>query len=479
VRPSLAIIDDPQTDDSARSLAQCTERYKVLNGAVNGLAGPGKRVAQIMPCTVIRAGDVADQILDREKNPHWFGERTKMVNKWPNKAGMRLWDEYASIRSKEAIEGGDGSRATAFYAANRDAMDKGAEVAWPARYNKDDELSALQHAFNIKLRDEPAFFAEYQNDPIQDEHEDDGLLTSDQIAAKVNGLGRGVLPLSVSHLTMFIDVQKKALFYVVCAWADDFTGHVIDYGTYPEQRQGYFTLAQMQITLAHKAPKAGMEGQIFAGLEALSELKLGQDYRRDDGAHLRVTQCLVDANWGESTDVVYQFCRQSKYAGLIIPSHGRFVGASGKPMGEYRPEAGCRTGLNWRIPLTMGRRAVRHALYDTNFWKSFIHARLAVAQGDKGCLSLYGNDPNRHQLYADHMTSEYRIRTVGRGRTVDEWKLKPNQDNHWFDCTVGAAVAASMLGAKLHIGEMKQEPRRGRKRFSADDIRKAYNRKGA
>jgi hypothetical protein len=67
----------------------------------------------------------------------------------------------------------------------------------------------------------------------------------------------------------------------------------------------------------------------------------------------------------------------------------------------------------------MGRRAVRHALYDTNFWKSFIHARLAVAQGDKGCLSLYGNDPNRHQLYADHMTSEYRIRTVGRGRTVD------------------------------------------------------------
>jgi len=33
---------------------------------------------------------------------------------------------------------------------------------------------------------------------------------------------------------------------------------------------------------------------------------------------------------------------------------------------------------------------------------------------------------------------------------VDEWKVKPAQsDNHWFDCLVGCAVAASMDGITL------------------------------
>lgn len=48
------------------------------------------------------------------------------------------------------------------------------------------------------------------------------------------------------------------------------------------------------------------------------------------------------------------------------------------------------------------------------------------------------------------MTAEYRIKTEGRGRTVDEWKLRPEHgDNHWFDCLVGSAVAASIQGAAL------------------------------
>ena len=42
------------------------------------------------------------------------------------------------------------------------------------------------------------------------------------------------------------------------------------------------------------------------------------------------------------------------------------------------------------------------------------------------------------------------MRTQGRGRTVDEWKLKPERaDNHWLDCVAGCAVCGSMLGAAL------------------------------
>jgi hypothetical protein len=74
VRPSLVVLDDPQTDESARSLSQCATRESILAGAVLGLAGPGKKISGIMPCTVIRPSDMADNILSRDKHPEWNGE---------------------------------------------------------------------------------------------------------------------------------------------------------------------------------------------------------------------------------------------------------------------------------------------------------------------------------------------------------------------------------------------------------------------
>ncbi|MFO0082396.1 MAG: hypothetical protein ACK55O_07235, partial [Phycisphaerales bacterium] len=65
-----------------------------------------------------------------------------------------------------------------------------------------------------------------------------------------------------------------------------------------------------------------------------------------------------------------------------------------------------------------------------------------------------------HRLLSEHLTSEYRVRTEGRGRTVDEWKLRvEGLDNHWLDGWVGAAVAASMQGAVLFGTDHKQAVR--------------------
>ena len=70
--------------------------------------------------------------------------------------------------------------------------------------------------------------------------------------------------------------------------------------------------------------------------------------------------------------------------------------------------------------------------------------------GDLGCLSLYGRRPEMHRLFSEHLTAEYKVRTEGRGRVVDEWKIKPTQpNNHWFDGIVGCAVAASIEGGIL------------------------------
>ena len=447
VRPTLVVIDDPQTDESARSLSQCATRESILAGAILGLAGPGKKISGIMPCTVIRPDDMADNILSRDKHPEWNGERTRMVYSFPT--DEKLWQRYGELRAESLRLQGDIQLATEFYATNREAMDCGAVVAWAERFNHD-ELSATQHAMNLRLQDEAAFFAEYQNEPLPEDTGSDDELKPDQIAAKFNRLERRDIPIGGSHLTMFIDVQATLLFYVVVAWEEDFTGYVVDYGTFPDQKRPYFTLRDARSTLATVTKAGGLEGTIYAGLERITSEHLGREWRRDDGAMLRIERCLIDANWGSSTDIVYQFCRQSTYAGIVMPSHGRFVGASSQPFSEYKRRPGDRVGLNWRVPNVHGKRAVRHVVYDTNFWKSFVHARLAVSMGDRGCLSLFGDSPELHRLFGEHLAAEYRVKTEGRGRTVDEWKQRPERgDNHWFDCAVGCAVAASMQGVVL------------------------------
>ncbi len=104
----------------------------------------------------------------------------------------------------------------------------------------------------------------------------------------------------------------------------------------------------------------GLEGSIYAGLESLTSKLIDREWQRDDGAAMKIGRCLIDANWGHSTDVVYQFCRQSKHAAVLMPSHGRFVGASSMPFSEYKRRPGERVGLNWRIPNVHGKRAIRH-----------------------------------------------------------------------------------------------------------------------
>lgn len=71
VRPSLVLIDDPQTDESARSPSQCAARERILAGAILDLAGPGRKIAGLMALTVVRPADLADRILDREQHPQW------------------------------------------------------------------------------------------------------------------------------------------------------------------------------------------------------------------------------------------------------------------------------------------------------------------------------------------------------------------------------------------------------------------------
>lgn len=456
IRPSLAVIDDPQTDESARSLTQINYRMAVINGAVAGLSGPGKPTALICPCTVIQAGDLADQILNRRKNPRWHGERTKLIYALPN--DEKMWDQYAAIRADELRADGDGSKCNAFYAEHREQMDAGAKVSWPERHNKN-ELSAVQYAMNLKIDNPEAFASEYQNEPLITDAQANARaaeIPGDETAMRINGIPRGKIPRDAFWVTAFVDVQKYLLPWAVCAWAKDFTGYVVDYGVFPDQAATHWSAARPHPKL-DSIVSGSSEAQIHGGINLVLNSILGREWPKEDGTISRVNLCAIDANWGEMTDVVYDTCRRSIYAANLLPSHGRYVGGSSRPFSEYRTTVGDFVGLNLMIPAAGGRRAARHLVYDSNFWKSFLRNRFVTAQHERGAMTLYGNSPIAHMALMDHLTSETPVVVFGRGREVEEWKLKPGRENHWFDALVGTAVCAAVCGANL--GQVVEKPK--------------------
>lgn len=466
IRPDHVFIDDPQDDESAVNPARVKKSLSILRKSVLKLAGHNRRISVIIPCTVIAKDDLADQLLDHKKNPAWQGERIPLVTKW-SRAHDSFWlTEYAEMRADYDPDDEDGQakahkRANTLYRKHRKKADRDCVVAWKHCYDHTLEISAIQHAYNALIDDgEEAFASEYQQQPLASSDEV-GQLTTRDVEAKLNRRLRGEVPSECDVLTMFIDVQQTCLYYVVVAWEPGFSGWVIDYGVFPDQQKRYVLLRDVTRTLNRTYPGAGREGCWRLGLESLTKEYLAREWKRGDGATLTIDRCLIDANDGNAASTIYAFCRESIHRSVVMPSRGQGVTASSLPFRDYRRKRGDKlSDMNWRVPSPPRGQGVRVIVADTNYWKSFIRARWQMALGDKGSLSLFGDKISLHGLFIDHQVGEFSVRTEGRGRYVDEWKARPNHENHFWDCLVGCGVAASFEGVTVAgIGGRSRSPR--------------------
>jgi hypothetical protein len=455
IRPDFVLLDDPQNAESARSKTQNQVREQLVSADVLGMAGPGKTIAAVMPCTVIEPGDMVDRILDRAKHPLWRGERSGILKSLPT--NLAAWDCYFEVfRRCSQLEPPDFTEANSYYLAHRGELEEGAAASWVDR-KLPGEVSAIQHAMHLRFRDPFAFAAEYMNDPKPLHAVATSVLDADQLAAKVTNLPRGVVPRSCTRLTAMIDVGAHVLWFAVVGWDEQFGGSVIDYGPYPDQARVYFVANDARPTLADLPGMSDkpQEAVIYAGLTAVAAHVLDRVYVQEEtGAELRVERCLVDANWGPATDLVYEFCRRDAHATILLPSHGKFIGASSQPMANWQQREGERSGPGWRISNAEAGKRGRKVTFDTNRWKSFVAERWRTALGAPGCLTIFAASAAEHQMLADHCTAEYpvAVQRQSGGPKVDEWKNRPGRDNHYWDCLVGATVAASVCGLKWDSG---------------------------
>jgi hypothetical protein len=473
VRPDFIFGDDLQTDESAANPSQVQKRLNKLNRSVLMSAGHGGSLAVYVAATIIEKDDAVDQLMDPERSPDWHGERVPMVKQWSERHEDFWLGEYADVRRNWDRSIPDDKQrarrdAMLLYESRREEADAGAVVSWEHCYKVAEteyEISAIQHAYNILIdRGQEVFEAECQNQPPDRMKIGADAVEPDDVLAKAVGPKQGVVPAWANRLTAFIDVQGNMLWYVVAAWADDFTGAVVDYGAWPEQSRSYFTKSDIKRTISDLMPGAGPEAQLRSALDGLTGRIMGSTWRREDSAEMSVELCLVDE--GFQTPVIYEFCRRSTHASRIMPAKGMAIGASNKPFEEYQKRSGETLGTHWRR-VKVGGDSIRHIIHNPNHWKSFIWNRIRVPVGDPGSLILHAGTSTQHRMLADHIaSSEYpdRKTSEAHGRTVEEWRQIPNRDNDLFDCLCGAAIAASVLGCDLTTGKAsdRRKPRKRR-----------------
>lgn len=454
IRPDFAIADDPQTSESARSPIQSTTRAQILAADVAYLAGPGKAISVVVPCTVIAPNDMAERILDRELHPEYRGVRTKMVEKFPE--DMTLWDEYSEILKDSWRNDGDHAAANEFYAKNRAKMDEDFIVAWPERFSEN-ELSGIQHAMNFYVRDRDTFFSECQNEPQDAVGELEIMATPAEILAKMGDYGHFICPKDTTVVTAMIDVKLTCLHYLVACWGPGFVGYVIDYGVWPDQGgRRILSASKLARQFDDQYPRRSTKEQVYAALKECL-LHINRVYEIDGGrSEATLDRVLVDANLGQVSNTVYQFCRECASGVTVTPSHGVYVGAVSKPWSEHKRQRGERVGNRWR-ERPSAEWPIKHVNIDVNYWKTTVHQLLKAGVGGSATLHLYGRDTagrklndRYHSELADQICAEYVTKVEAKERTVHEWKERPNHpDNEGLDLLVGAAVAASMQGIEL------------------------------
>jgi hypothetical protein len=459
-RPDLAVIDDPDTDDTVNSEEQAIKLEKKIDRAIAGLAGQKRHIARVMLTTIQRPNCVSAWFTDPERKPTWKGKRFRFLVQPPNRQDM--WDEYVQMRAANLQSVDDegnhtdphGRGSHNWYVANKAQMDAGAVVANPHRFSDQilpdgtrSEVSALQRYYNEVARIGPeAVRTEFDNDPPAEMGPIESGITATRIQKQVSGFDRLTVPPSCVLITQGIDVRKIALHWVVRAWKEDGSGYVIDYGVHEVHGTVYGSDEGLDLAIKRS---------VMGRMEDFKDTPYGTRMELD-----RFT--LVDAGW--RTDAIYAACAEIGVGIAPVMGFGRSSGCIQTNFSQVqRRTKDKKPGDGWFMS-RQGKTWLVCA--DADRWKAWEHDRWMTTPGRAGSLQMFGqpserpdrlsDDEKHHHAYARHITNETEVEEVIKGVLKRKWK--PKSDNvHWFDASYYANVAANMKGIRLMTASTSPE----------------------
>jgi hypothetical protein len=447
-RVDVAGIDDPDTEETVNSGDQAKKLELRIDRSIAGLGGQKRRVARIMLTTLQKPDCVSAKFTDPTQKPSWQGRRFRFLIRKPDRPD--LWDEYVTQWQVDLQSNDPHARkAHAFYVKRRKAMDAGAEVSNPNRFDEtilpdgsQIELSALQCYYNeVARRGQDAVSTEWDNDPPKEAGPVESGITAYRVQRQVSGYARKIVPPGCTVVTQGIDCRKVALHRVVRAWRPDGTGFTIDYGV-------------QEVIGTVVGSDEGVDVALVRALRAVADFLREGPYRTVEGEAVPVALTLVDAGW--RTDAIYHACKE--------------LGLGWAPAMGFGRSGGCvQTSFNAPAHTSMDRKpgdgwfmsrrpnGVWLVCMDTDRWKAFEHDRWMTPTDKPGTMMVFGEagvgdkmsfDERGHFSYAKHLTAEVEVEEPIKGVLRRHWKAK-SDTNHYMDASYMADVAAYMKGIRL------------------------------
>ena len=437
IRPDLVLIDDPQTDKSAKSETLTQARWELIFGCIKGLQGANSRISIFAMVTVIKRNDLACRLLDPTLTS-WRIIKTKSLYAFPK--NLDAWRAYYRIMREDKLLGGS-DRTNAYYTEHQAELEEGAKVAWKQRIIPG-KLTALQGLMEYWLENPRAFMAEHQQEPEENVEKGTSIVNPIVLARKTNGHKRRKVPVNCIYTTMYVDTHDNAFFWTMVSADKNMSTFAIDYSTWPEQSYNDFTLASIPRTLADEYPDiSDKDARLYQGGCDLVEYAINLQLERWDGRKVHLDAFIADTGYKPE---IWQMIKD-KYPQITL-TKGIGIKSGSKAMAEWEIKPDRVVGHHWVKQYTKGREHPT-VFVDTNYWKTVCAEAMAAPMGQIGTFSLYGDDRTLHDLFASHANAETWTLTTGNGRTVNEWKAKPSDpDNHWWDCSVGCFVGLNMLG---------------------------------
>jgi len=465
-RPTVAVIDDPDTEDTVRSEDQAKKLEDRIDKGIAGLGTQQKPISRVFLSTLQNRTCVSYTYTDRTKKPSFKGRRFRFLVKPPNR--VDLWDEYIQLCHSDFANSDQFCRtAHAFFAERQEGMTAGAEIANPHRYDSSTledgtqrELSALQRYYNLVAQiGQEAVDAEYNNDPAEESGPIESGITAHRVQCQVSGYDRKVIPPGCVAITQGIDVRKIALHWVVRAWQADGSGFTIDYG----------------VTEVHGTTVGtddGVDVAIRRAIHGRMEQTHSDQYATIEGDVMPVSLTLVDAGW--RTQAIYQACRE---LGLgIMPAMG-FGKSAGCAKANFSPVS---KQTESRIPgdgwfFSRVDDSFWFCAMDADRWKAWEHDRWMTAPDRPGAMRLYGEpsqvpgrlsfDQKGHFSYSKHITAEIEVEEPVKNGLVRKWKSK-SDNNHWLDASYMANVAGHIKGIRLLQPKREPKPQQSNKQIT-------------
>lgn len=455
LRPDLAILDDLQDSEIAKSAEQVEKVLDFIKKDVINLSS-GKKLAVLMTSTPICADDLCSKI---EEDPNWRTTKFRAVIKWP--ADIRkngdggLWGTYFEKYDAENMVNGSHGGSLQFYRDHREEMDKGAEL-FCNRFNEaDGQISALQAMMEKRhLIGKAAFASEMQMSPARESFALD--IAPNDVAKVIGTFPRATVPDGYRLTVAACDLNvSHAVTLTVKSYKPDMTSIVIVHKVFP---------TAIPTTLSD----ADYSNRVTSALDAVAKFLSSLDIHLD--------ALGVDAG-GRNWDVVCAWSRICK------EKHG-FPACAMAGRASHKFNAFSRSRLRDAQNRTVlcgdpaeharAGSGQKYMFFDSDYYREKIQRALLTPLGGLGGCQLYNADPAEHVEYASQVCNERirHVRHLSDGRDEYEWISKEPHD--YLDASAMCdAIAGSygLSGLSTATGVSTSKKMAARRRFVRRRIR--------